>query len=410
MDLRKTTRFFYGYCVIKLEGPRRERFINLAMAREIDLWDIVQKGEQKIYCKVNIKDIKKLREIVHISKCPFEIVGKKGLPFYLYKARKRKGATLGLVLFILSLYFLSSFIWFIKIEPQKPMKIYTESQIKQELKRTKVEVGSRKRGIQLDIIEKQLQRRLPDLAFIDMHYVGTLLKVELVEKQLKEQNASNHIAHIIANQDGVIEELLVLNGEPKVKVGDTVQKGQVLISGIILDRAINPTTGQDELTGLEPKYVRARGIIRAKVWYEESIDIPILEKGYKHTGKQVKIVKYKYGNNSIKVKGPKKIPYKYYTVQEKSKSYNPWRIFRSPVEVIETVYFEKVPFKRINNREEAIKLGEKRAQAKLLKSLGQGITILDQKVQLINADEECVTIKIMVEAREDIGEIREFDY
>lgn len=64
--------------------------------------------------------------------------------------------------------------------------------------------------------------------------------------------------NITAAKDGVIDSMIVRNGIPVVKIGDTVLKNTVLVTGKI-PNAAKPET----------RYVQSDAQIFARVWYEK---------------------------------------------------------------------------------------------------------------------------------------------
>ena len=56
-----------GYCIIEINGGSIERFSNLAMERNIMLWDITVIGPQRWEAKVALKSLRSLRQIGHLT-------------------------------------------------------------------------------------------------------------------------------------------------------------------------------------------------------------------------------------------------------------------------------------------------------------------------------------------------------
>ena len=68
---------------------------------------------------------------------------------------------------------------------------------------------------------------------------------------------------IVASEDGVISSIITRNGIPQVKAGDTVEKGQILVSGAV------------------PVYDDGQNIVKYQI-YEADADITILTKTHFH--------------------------------------------------------------------------------------------------------------------------------
>jgi similar to stage IV sporulation protein len=65
-----------------------------------------------------------------------------------------------------------------------------------------------------------------------VYFEGTKLFLSIKENEKAEPKAeSKNGADIVANEDGLIVSILIRNGVAMVKAGDTVTKGQVLVSG-----------------------------------------------------------------------------------------------------------------------------------------------------------------------------------
>ena len=98
MFVRKILNYFTGYVKIKVEGFFIERFINMCISKKILLMNIEREKSTIMYANVGVDDYKKLKQIAKKTKSQIKIQSKKGLPFTMYKYRKRK---IFLLLFIL---------------------------------------------------------------------------------------------------------------------------------------------------------------------------------------------------------------------------------------------------------------------------------------------------------------------
>lgn len=405
MLLKRLLNYLLGYCVIKVEGFRKERFINLIINNKIPLWDIVQKNEDQLWVKVYVSDIGKLRHIARKSRCPFKIIEKRGFPFLAFRAEKRKGLVVGVLLFMIILYWLSSFIWFIDVYSSEPLERISEEKIIAEAARLGIRPGALKSKLSIDNIEQNLAVSLPQLTFISVELEGTLAKIEVVEKKVIDED-SEKPAHIVAAKDGIIEEILVLSGEPRVTAGDTVQKGQVLISGIVPLREFDQETGELVDLGM-PKLVDAKGIIRARVWYEAIADAPIVETGKKKTGAKEEQWSLQVGEKTIILRGPKFSSFANYEEVSQSRTIN-WRNLNIPVEVIQTIFYELEPFRHNWGQDGATDNAKNLALKMLENNIPKGTKILDQKVEVVSQSGNVVKVRVWIETMEEIGKIQYF--
>lgn len=409
MLLKKIWTYLRGYCVILVEGPRKESLINLALLREINLWDIRQDKQERLWLKVLVEDVKKLRHVARTSRCSFKIVAKRGMPFLAWRAAKRKGLLLGVLLFFGSLYCLSSFIWFIDVFSVKPLQHLQAEKVVAEAANLGLKPGVFKSSLNISRLEKELGYRLPETTFISIEIQGTRAKIEVVEKQIITEAEKSMPAHIVATKDGVVEEILVLAGEPRVVEGDTVQKGQVLISGIVPVKTIDQQTGAAIITNDPPKIVRARGIIRARVWYEAVESVDLIQKLEVATGRKLTQTCLKIGEKVIILKGPKQVPYKLYASQVVTRKYNYWRNSDSTVEVIQTTYLEKKVYYSNLDEDGAVSKALTLAKARLEQQIPAGARIVDQRIERLAAEPGQVRVKVWMEVWEDIGKTQQFE-
>ncbi|MDW7675909.1 MAG: sporulation protein YqfD, partial [Bacillota bacterium] len=270
-----------GYLIVAVEGVFLEKFLNMASSRGITLWDIQPMGQGKMKIKVRIQGFKQLRHVARKQDCKMRIKGKKGMPFLLLRLEQRKMFFLGAVGFTVILYMLSSFVWFIDITGNENTK---SQQILLVAEQAGLKLGVAKKELNPETVEKAIGN-MPQIAWVGVKIKGTKVVIEVAEKVMPDVAADETIpAHLIATKDGLIQELITLAGVPAIKPGDTVRKGQILISGYIYptENQLNDPAGlEGEQTYVgEPQKTRAKGIVRARVWYEETVRVQLEEKGY----------------------------------------------------------------------------------------------------------------------------------
>ncbi len=229
--LEKLFYYLQGYLILELHGECKERFINLCKNKEIEIIQIFLIN-QNWYCKLRCRDYKKLKVFIKKTGCVCRIKEKRGLPFLLRKIRKRRGLLIGGVLFLLVLFQCSGRVWYISVEGGF---LHTREQMLQVMKQ-ELGICGGVLGVQVDCfeIEKRLRLDYNEIGWISVEKKGCCLFVRLNESTMpKIVGTREEASHIIAEQDGIVRKLEVLAGIPQVKVGDSVKKGDILISGII---------------------------------------------------------------------------------------------------------------------------------------------------------------------------------
>lgn len=143
----------------------------------------------------------------------------------------RRGGVIAALLMCFALAIISSeLVWDVRIEGNT---LYSDAEIISELSEAGLTVGKRWRSADLGKIENTALLESDRLSWININRRGTVAYVKVIEK--KEHNANTKLGYsnVVASCDAVIEEISVISGVARVKVGDTVRAGDLLISGVI---------------------------------------------------------------------------------------------------------------------------------------------------------------------------------
>ena len=150
----------------------------------------------------------------------------------------------------------SLFIWDFDVKGNKNL---SSGEILRSLAECGVTEGTFWPGLPVDIIRSDIILKKPEIAWLTVNVSGSKATVLVEERAEKpEIYSESSAADIVASQSGVIRRLSVMNGKPLVSCGQTVMKGDVLVSGAM-----------DSITG-ETRNVRALADVQAETWYERT--------------------------------------------------------------------------------------------------------------------------------------------
>ncbi|NLC52435.1 MAG: sporulation protein YqfD [Firmicutes bacterium] len=280
MISQRLSAFFQGYLVAMVKGTRCEELLNRGVAGGVILWDIDKKAPGTILFKMHAHQYAKLRPFFFRTGTKGKILRKKGWPFLWRRVWRKKGWLLGMALFLGLLLALSSFIWFVEITGVEKLD---KALIRQHLAVLGLAPGVSRRTIapQRDWLIRELRIRLPEVVWITIRIQGVVAEVVVAEKRLPPP-VDEGPGNLVAAKDGLITEILLIEGTPLVRVGDTVSLGDPLILG---------ETTRVHLDGsIETKKVKAAGEVRARVWYEIEVDEPLAILEPRVVGGEQKIV------------------------------------------------------------------------------------------------------------------------
>ena len=406
MLIRGFWAYMLGFLVLMVRGEHPERFINMAVMRGVVLWDVSWVSPETLLVKVGAPSFRPLRHIARHTKVRVRIRVKRGLPFILQRLRRRWMLVGGAITFCLLLYSLSSLIWTVDVAGTKQLPA---DQVRQVAASAGLYPGNLRFLVNGKDVADHLMRELPGIAYAEVDFRGTQASIRIYEKVLPEPSLGT--AHIVAKQDGVIKDVLVLAGAPLVKEGDVVHTGQILISGIIAPPPPQPTaegTPPPPTPRHEPRYLEARGIVRARVWYRCYAEAPREELVEQKTGNVTSIVSIRMANREIIIKGPPAIPYLLYDLTEKKRKLPQWRNITLPVE-FDTIRAEEVRRFRVQRSyDEALRLAAQRAQTAMATQLSAQAAVADRQLKVVDADEDHVGVQLTVETLEEIGVSQQF--
>lgn len=220
-----------GFMVIKLTGYSPERFLNLCSTKGIPVWNLVYRDDGYEFC-MTLDGFLTVRPLVRKSKVRLRIKRRVGLPFFLQKNKKRVGFFVGTCLCFLTIYAMSLFIWDIQIEGNRR---YTDEMVVNYLKSQEISWGVLISKVDCEMLESSIRDYFPEVTWAAARISGTRLFISV-----KENEVLSHIpdkedtpCDLVASKPGIISDIVVRRGKAKVKAGDQVEEGQVLVSGTI---------------------------------------------------------------------------------------------------------------------------------------------------------------------------------
>lgn len=402
MLLIKLWNYLQGYVNIKILGEYGERFLNQAALNELYLWDIQRISKDVLTAKISTKDFVALRSLARKTQCRIIVTSREGIIFSLFKLRRRKWLIIGAIFFIIALNILAAFIWKIDINTTD---LKLKKEILNDLTKWGLEKGTLKRKIDKQYYIDKILTKYKDIAWAEIQINGSKLTVDLVKKNLPPILEEDTPCDIIASKDGIIQEIIPLKGEPVVKPGDTVNTGDVLITGKVI---INPeqTTETEDENALEENIllVPARGIVKARVWYQRAVKVPLVKEEKIFTGREKKYYDLQISNYVFKIKFGN-MEFKEFEVETAvEKQLLPK--FIGDVKFSVKKYKEVKTEKHFLGVDGAVKVAEKEL-SKQLKDLPKDVKTTQKNMDFVlDSEGNSVIGSLTLEVIEDIGKIR----
>ena len=227
----------FGYVRITIRGSTIERFLNVCIKNEIKLHKIERKDEICMCASVSISDFRRLLHYMGRTGCHVHITKKIGLPFFIYKLRKRYALWFGTILAVLLFFALTSCIWVIDIEASGDIDLV---ELRKNLNDAGAYTGAPIYFIDETKIAQTVRFNMKTLDYISVSRLGNRLIIQAInDTDAPEIQDDKSVTGIVASYDGVITKMDVKGGYPLVKVGDAVLQGDKLVTALT-----PPTTEQ----------------------------------------------------------------------------------------------------------------------------------------------------------------------
>lgn len=380
----KVWKFISGYVNIRMMGEYPEKVVNRLLEDGTPVANCRRTAEG-LSCGVRPKDFKKLRTALRGSGVRFSVGSKRGAPFMLKALRRNAVLTVSAILAAAVIAFLSTRLWFIRIEAPS----FDGEELTAMLSELGVRRGAALREVRTGDISAALNAD-PRITNAKAVLKGVTLTLTLAENhssvpELKKDPSSG----IYADKDCVVREISVTGGHACVAPGAAVKKGDTLITG-------------DLSASKEGLLVNAEGTVIGEVLYAASATAPGEYEELVPSGRSALL-------RSLTVFGREIMPeppfseYSLEPVRETKLTYAPL-----PVTVREYLFTELVP-ETIPDSLEGTELRARLSAQEKLKAL------LPEQARIITVRTDCVingdgsaTAVITVTALEEIGRRRTY--
>lgn len=221
-------RFLLGYVRFNIIGDFPERLLNQLVSNGVSVWGITR-NKNGVLANISIRNYLKIRQYRGKNRVKTKISERKGLPFFLKKHQLRIGFFIGPIVFFAILLLLSSFIWNVRVVGNEAL---TTAEIIAVCEDLGLKEGVRISKLDTEKLRTELALRLDKISWASINIEGVRATVNISES-LDSKKDPEKPCNLIADRDGVITAIEVTDGTIKTKLGQTVKKGDLLVSGII---------------------------------------------------------------------------------------------------------------------------------------------------------------------------------
>lgn len=264
------------YIIIHIYNGACERFINMCRHKSIEMWDIKRMNEG-ISAKTTVKDFYRLRDVCRVTGNRVRVCKRVGMAFTVFKYRKHYSFVVGMLVACILITVWSKFVWDITFVGNSK---YTEGVLLEYLNSTGIYAGMLLKDINCADIEAGIRNQYNEITWVSAKISGTKLEINIKENDVLGTGivAEAKERDIVASEAGIVHSIITRKGTPLVKAGDKVEKGQILVSGVvkIMDDAGNHVANMYAQSDADI-------LIKGKLDYSDKLPLDTQEKIY--TGK-----------------------------------------------------------------------------------------------------------------------------
>lgn len=276
-----------GSFTLKSEGRFPERILNIASTSGIYIYNVKRESDSSISFCVSKKGCDKLMKssIEGLNLC---ILDSYGLPVFMQRYKKRAFLILLPMFFIITAFLFSLFIWRVEINGgNEILKKRVEKVIRQE----GVYIGALKHKADQNNIKRKAILKIDELSWLWVDIKGTTAYVKIKERTMKPSlNEIHEPADVVALHSGVIEKMQVYCGQPLFSEGMTVEKGQILVTGVL----------RSENENIPTYYHHACADVILRLTEKKTVIIPKKSAKKIPTGNKKSVYGIKFKKNNIK--------------------------------------------------------------------------------------------------------------
>ena len=358
------------------------KFINKLQYLRINIIEIKYENKN-IYLKIEAKYLEKLNK--YLVSYKFKVVKELGIYNIINKIKKNyiylTSLLIGIILFII----MSNMIFKINIiHENKEIR----ELIKEELDEYGIKVLSFKKSYkELDKIRQEILDKYPDkLDWMEFEIDGLIINVRIEERIITDTTKDDKVCDIVAVKSGIINDILIENGEILVNINDYVKEGDTLVTGII------------KYNEEEKRLTCASGEIYATTWYTVNVKIPFNYNEYIETGKKKYNIIWENNGN------------KHLLLRERFTNYNSYlknilKVFDFNLYLETEMETEKVT--KTYTEEEALEMGINKAIENIKINLSDKDEIIDKKVLKKVVNDSTMDIEVFIIVKELISTQKE---
>ena len=218
-----------GLLTVELTSAEPETALTAVNMAGIEISKIQQTGNLTCCFLIRRKDFSKLQKLCKKRGETLRILKKTGI-FWTMRSALSRPILLGGIAFIMSLVlYLPSRVFFVRVEGNESIPT---RKILMAAEECGIRFGTSRRAVRSEKVKNALLAAVPELQWAGVNTSGCVATISVRERTAPEVlDGKKEVTNIVASRDGFILSGTVTQGNGVFQVGQTVEEGQILISG-----------------------------------------------------------------------------------------------------------------------------------------------------------------------------------
>lgn len=363
-----------GKILVEIKILNTEKLLNLFWSKNIRVYKVKKRDFATLILEIDYLNYAEVKECVESLGGRINIIKSAGFVFFLGNVKKKLSLVVGGLVFLCIIYYLSTYIWAIEVDVQQNIPPF---EIRKQLNSIGIKPGIAKSSIDVKEIEKQLENMSSEILWLRVRIEGSTLKVIVEEKINPPQEQSYEYGNLVATMEGEVKRIYTFAGRAKVKSGQLVKAGDVVIEGI------DGSEGGEYI--LPP-----RGIVIANTFYEKSMNVKVNGTILERSGEKDSDIYINIFGKKIYLKKAIKDFEHYDKIEVSGKIFN------------KVLYYERVEKDISLSEDDAIENAVNDLEKSLLNELSRDAKIVDKLVDKEMKDEENMLINVVFVVEQNI--------
>lgn len=363
-----------GKILVEIKILNTEKLLNLFWTKNIRVYKVKKRDFATLILEIDYLNYAEVKELVESLGGRINIIKSAGFVFFLGNLKKKLSLVVGGLMFLCIIYYLSTYIWAIEVDVQQNIPPF---EIRKQLNSIGIKPGIAKSSIDVKEIEKQLENMSSEILWLRVRIEGSTLKVVIEEKINPPQEQNYEYGNLVATMEGEVQRVYTFSGRAKVKSGQLVKSGDIVIEGI------DGSEGGEYI--LPP-----RGIVIANTFYEKSMNVKVKGTTLERSGEKDSDIYINIFGKKIYLKKAIKDFEHYDKIEVSGKIFN------------KVLYYERVEKDISLSEDEVIENAVNDLEKSLLNELSRDAKIVDKLVDKEMKDEENMLINVVFVVEQNI--------